>query len=115
MPDPPTSVVNGQVLSVPALQASISMLSFAPAATSHGWAGSIATAGSFCLFCEKMLSLLPTVTSLSPSWTAKCIACKPRSITTAAKPRTPAISLDLLMRHHSLPTGARWFRADPRT
>ena len=70
MPEPPTSVVKGQVLSVPALQASMSMLSFAPAATNHGWAGSIATAGSFCLFCEKMLSLLPTVTSLSTSWTA---------------------------------------------
>ena len=31
-----------------------------------GKAGSIATAGSFCLFCEKMRSSLPTVTSVSP-------------------------------------------------
>jgi hypothetical protein len=32
--------------------------------------GSITTAGSFCLFCEKTVSVLPTVTSVSPPWIA---------------------------------------------
>ena len=41
------------------------MLSFAPAARIPGLAGLTATAGSFCLFWEKMVSLLPTVTSVS--------------------------------------------------
>ena len=47
--------MNGQSLSGPALQASMSMLSLAPAASTAGWAGSTATAGSFCLFCENGL------------------------------------------------------------
>src|SRR5919198_5464686 len=98
IPDPPTSVVNGHVLSVPALQASMSMLSLSPAATSHVRVGSIATAGSFCLFCENTLSLLPMVTSVSPPWVALAgIACNARSGPTSARPRTPAIRLDLLM------------------
>src|SRR5919197_2135340 len=63
MPDPPTSGVNGQVLSVPALQASMSMLSFAPAATMSGSIGLMATVGSFCLFCENGVVGLPTVTN----------------------------------------------------
>src|SRR4029453_17560038 len=41
------------------------MLSFAPAARIEGLTGLTATAGSFCLFWEKMVSLLPTVTSVS--------------------------------------------------
>src|SRR6266487_490837 len=45
------------------------MLSLAPATTTSGLAASIATAGSFCLFWEKMLSLLPTVTSVSAAAT----------------------------------------------
>jgi hypothetical protein len=36
IPDAPTPSVNGHVLSVPALQASMSMLSFAPAARTPG-------------------------------------------------------------------------------
>jgi hypothetical protein len=47
------------------LHSSMSMLSFAPATTTFGWTGLIATAGSFCLFCEKNSSSLPTVTSVS--------------------------------------------------
>ena len=53
-PDMPTPGVNGQSFGAPASHASRSMLSFAPAATRNGWFGSIATAGSFCLFCEKI-------------------------------------------------------------
>src|SRR5919112_5340733 len=41
------------------------MLSLAPAARTLGWLGSTARAGSFCLFWEKTLSLLPTLTSVS--------------------------------------------------
>jgi len=69
MPEPPTPGVNGQVVSSPALQASSSMLSFAPAAIapvrSTGF-GLTAIAGSFCLFCENGDIGLPTVMSGSP-------------------------------------------------
>src|SRR5436190_22206530 len=57
--------VNGQVVSLPALHASRSMLSFAPAARMFGWFASIATAGSFCLFCENGLVGLPMLTRVS--------------------------------------------------
>src|SRR5215211_6680744 len=70
MPETPTPGVNGQVVGSPALQDSMSMLSFAPAARMFGCAASTAIAGSFCLFCENTASLLPTVTSRSPPWTA---------------------------------------------
>src|SRR5258708_25973228 len=40
------------------------MLSLAPAPTTEGLFGSPPTAGSFCLFCEKMSGGLPTVTSV---------------------------------------------------
>src|SRR5215470_8279606 len=40
------------------------MLSLAPATTIDGLAASIATAGSFCLFCENGDDGLPTVTSV---------------------------------------------------
>src|SRR4029450_4955095 len=65
MPLTPTPGVNGQVLGAPASQDSRSMLSLAPAARIEGLTGWTATAGSFCLFWEKMVSLLPTVTSVS--------------------------------------------------
>src|SRR6185436_15057216 len=42
------------------------MLSLAPAARIDGLTGFRASPGSFCLFCEKRLSLLPTVTSVEP-------------------------------------------------
>src|SRR5206468_9754648 len=57
--------VNGHVVSFPALHASRSMLSLAPAARMFGWFASIATAGSFCLFCENGLGGLPMVTRVS--------------------------------------------------
>src|SRR6266436_7963635 len=63
-PDTPTPGVNGQVVGSPALHASMSMLSFEPATTTDGSCASIATAGSFCLFCENGDAGLPTVTSV---------------------------------------------------
>src|SRR5690348_3385322 len=65
MPELPTPGVNGQVLSAPALQASMSMLSFAPAASTSGCSTSTASAGSFCLFCENGDAGLPTLTRTS--------------------------------------------------
>jgi hypothetical protein len=61
-PEPPIPPVNGQVVSSPALHASSSMLSFAPAARTLGACASIATAGSFCLFWENGLGGLPADT-----------------------------------------------------
>src|SRR5919109_2041531 len=66
MPEPPTPGVNGHVVGSPALHASMSMLSFEPAASTFSCAASIAIAGSFCLFCENGADGLPTVTSRSP-------------------------------------------------
>src|SRR3954470_19073447 len=43
----------------------MSMLSFAPAASTAGWLASIATAGSFCLFAENGDAGLPALTSVS--------------------------------------------------
>src|SRR5689334_15795110 len=65
MPELPTPGVNGQVLSAPALQASMSILSFAPATSTSGCATSTASAGSFCLFCENGEVGLPTLTRTS--------------------------------------------------
>src|ERR687887_603438 len=65
MPETPTPPVNGQVLSGPELQASMSMLSLAPAASTDGSVGSIAIAGSFCLFCENGVGGLPALTRTS--------------------------------------------------
>src|SRR5207245_2554650 len=61
-PDTATPLVNGQVVSLPALQASMSMFSLAPATRTFGWFASTARAGSFCLFCEKGDCGLPVVT-----------------------------------------------------
>jgi hypothetical protein len=63
----PTPGVNGHVLSVPALHASMSISSFAPAAKMFGWFASAASAGSFCLFCENGVDRLwlPTFTKVS--------------------------------------------------
>src|SRR5215207_11178957 len=65
-PERPTPGVNGHVRSSPALHASMSMLSLAPAAMIDVLTGLTASPGSFCLFCENRLSLLPTVTSVEP-------------------------------------------------
>src|SRR5258707_4392288 len=62
MPEPPIPAVKGHVVSSPALHASSSMLSLAPAARMLVACASIATAGSFCLFCEKGVGGLPDVT-----------------------------------------------------
>src|SRR3954469_20032833 len=66
MPETPTPGVNGQVLSVPALQASMSISSLDPAASTSGSCASTATAGSFCLFAENGPVGLPLLTSTSP-------------------------------------------------
>jgi hypothetical protein len=63
-PETPTPSVNGHVVGSPALHASMSMLSLEPATTTDGSWASIATAGSFCLFCENGAVGLPTVTSV---------------------------------------------------
>src|SRR5438874_10675390 len=65
MPETPTPGVNGHELSVPALHASMSTSSLAPAASTLGWLASTARAGSFCLFCENGPVGLPTVTRVS--------------------------------------------------
>jgi len=62
MPETPTPFVNGHVVSSPELHASMSMLSFAPAARTAGWFASIATDGSFCLFSENGDTGLPVLT-----------------------------------------------------
>ena len=70
MPEAPTPLVKGQVVGSPAAQASISMLSLAPAANTVGLLGSTAIQGSFCLFCEKGVAGLPLATSVSPGLAA---------------------------------------------
>src|SRR3954470_12908957 len=65
MPDTPTPVVNGHVVSPRLLQASMSTSSLAPAAAMLGMYGLTATAGSFCLFCENGDAGLPIVTKVS--------------------------------------------------
>src|SRR5260370_6584290 len=62
MPEVPTPFVNGQVVGSPALHASRSILSFAPATRMFVWLASTAIAGSFCLFCENGVVGLPTLT-----------------------------------------------------
>src|SRR5215211_4821719 len=106
MPDTPTSVVNGQSVCGPALQASISRLSFAPAATSHGCAGSTVTAGSFCLFLENGPSGLPTETSVSP--VVVCATAANGTATSAAITRASSpVRNDGLIGHHLL--GSAYF------
>src|SRR3954447_22803922 len=94
MPDTPTPSVNGQVLSVPALQASMSMLSLAPAASTVDdvprcladapW--SMAIAGSFCLFCENGVGGDPLATRTS-SWAVALGASTARVNNPASKAR----------------------------
>jgi hypothetical protein len=86
MPEVPTPGVNGQVVSSPALHASRSISSLAPAAKTLGWAWSTATAGSFCLFWAKGLVGLPTVTSVSPPWVAEATAGMISAATKATNP-----------------------------
>src|SRR5919197_5899083 len=61
----PTPGVKGQVVSSPALQASMSISSLAPAARTFGWFASTASAGSFCLFCANGVVGLLSVTNAS--------------------------------------------------
>src|SRR5919108_6218724 len=85
IPDPPTPGVNGQVVGSPALQASMSMLSFGPAASTSSLLASIAIAGSFCLFCENGVDGLPTETSRSPG-----AATAPGTASASAAQRAPS-------------------------
>src|SRR5512132_1229171 len=86
MPEVPTQGRNGQVVSSPALHASRSISSLAPAAKTLGWAWSTATAGSFCLFWAKGLVGLPTVTRVSPPWVAEATAGMTSAATKATNP-----------------------------
>src|SRR5690348_8339211 len=61
-PETPTPSVKGHVLGAPAAHDSMSTSSLAPATTTFGAWASMATAGSFCLFCEKGVTGLPFVT-----------------------------------------------------
>src|SRR5215217_6006044 len=88
MPEVPTPGVNGQVVSSPALHASMSISSLAPAAKMLGWAWSTATAGSFCLFWENGLVGLPTETRVSPPWVAEATAGMTNPATKATNPAT---------------------------
>src|SRR5919206_3437844 len=118
MPETPTPSVNGQSLSGPALQASMSMLSFAPAATTFVATGLTATAGSFCLFCENGVVGLPTVTSASCAGAGAANAA-PRTaapntaIAERSDKRLPTED-PLLMWTRRLPAG-RGARPDPTT
>src|SRR5215211_3612655 len=98
MPEPPTPGVNGQVVGSPALQASMSMLSLEPAASTSSWLASIASAGSFCLFCENGLDGLPTETSRSPG-----AATAPGTDSASAAPTAPS-SQRFLPMNTPLPT-----------
>src|SRR5438067_4106445 len=70
MPDTPTPFVKGQVVSLAALQASMSTSSLAPAASMSLLLASTARAGSFCLFSENGVVWLPVVTRDPPVTTA---------------------------------------------
>jgi hypothetical protein len=61
----------------------MSMLSLEPAASTLGWLASIATAGSFCLFWEKGVDGLPTVTSVSGLNAAAGPMARTRAVTVA--------------------------------
>src|ERR1041384_6560177 len=61
MPEVPTPGVNGHVVSSPALHASMSRSSLAPATRVWLLLGSTASAGSFCLFSENGEVAPPTV------------------------------------------------------
>jgi hypothetical protein len=69
IPEVPTPGVNGQgdssVAKIVVPHGAMSISSFAPAARMLGLEASIATAGSFCLFCGNVVSGLPTVTRAS--------------------------------------------------
>src|SRR3954454_22432613 len=84
MPETPTPAVNGQVFGAPAAQDSSSISSFEPAATTFGLLGSIATAGSFCLFCENGVGGLPTETSTSVGGAAEATATPVKAAAAAA-------------------------------
>src|SRR4051794_22099916 len=62
MPEFPTPCTNGQS---PPTQGGSSISSFEPAASTLGLVGSIATVGSFCLFCGNGDGPLPVLTSAS--------------------------------------------------
>src|SRR5438270_11666240 len=79
MPDTPTPSVNGQVFGAPAPQDSSSISSLAPATITLGLLGSIASAGSFCLFWENGVGGLPTLTSWSTGGAAVAAATPPRT------------------------------------
>src|SRR6266567_6443557 len=101
-PETPTPPVNGQVAGLPAAQASSSISSFAPAASTVGACGSTATAGSFCLFCENGEGGLPTVTSGSCVTEAPAVADRKPGAARATAMAAPATTVVLTLRIESL-------------
>ena len=77
-PDTPTPSVNGQSLSAPGVAGlHVDVVVGARRPATFGCVGSMATAGSFCLFCENGLAGLPMLTRVS------CAAAGPASATTS--------------------------------
>src|SRR6266540_5372283 len=114
MPEVPTPGVNGHVLSSPALQASMSISSLAPAARTFGWAWSTAMAGSFCLFWANGDGGLPTDTRVSPSSIAEAGTARATSTATSTAPRSSGAGRrigPLLSRSHALRSRAGQCRA----
>src|SRR5438132_13649772 len=62
-PETPTPAVNGHVVSLPALHASMSISSFEPATRMFGCDALTASPRSFCLFSDNWAGGLPTFTS----------------------------------------------------
>src|SRR6476659_8902798 len=82
----------------------MSRLSLDPAATTFGWLASIATAGSFCLFCENGPSGLPTLTRVSWAPAALAVAA---SATAARRPAVATRRRRYSITERSL-LGGRW-------
>jgi hypothetical protein len=77
--------VNGHVVGSPAAHDSSSISSLAPATTTPGSWASIATAGSFCLFCENGVDGLPTDTSVSGGGAATATAAPAKAVAMDAR------------------------------
>src|SRR4051794_4856915 len=82
MPELPTPWTKGQS---PPTQGPSSISSFDPEARTLGLVGSIATVGSFCLFCGNGLGGLPVFTSAS---TAACATAGAAPIASTTSPTT---------------------------
>ena len=73
------------------------MLSLAPATRTLVWTGLTASPGSFCLFWENRLSLLPTVTSVDPPGVIGAALASPGAMNTVAIAAVTAASFLMRM------------------